>query len=220
MGKRGPKPKHKPIKWNAKLAYATGLMVTDGNLSSDKRHLSFISKDKEQVENLRKCLDLTVGLKKVSSKARGSLYYRVQWGDVQLYNFFLSIGLTPNKSRTIEKVDIPNKLFEDFLRGCFDGDGSFYSYYDSRWKSSFMYYVSFVSASKHHILWLQKTLLRLYKVKGHVILTGASGVCSLRYAKKESLIVIRKMYSGKKKPHLKRKRLKIRRALGIVKIPL
>ena len=64
----------------------------------------------------------------------------------------------PRKSLTMGKLKIPNKYFFDFLRGCFDGDGCFYSYWDPRWRSSHMFYLEFVSASKKHINWLQNEL--------------------------------------------------------------
>ena len=45
--------------------------------------------------------------------------------------------------KKLKSVVMPKKYFFDFLRGHFDGDGSFYSYWDKRWKSSYMFYVSF-----------------------------------------------------------------------------
>jgi hypothetical protein len=45
-------------KWNENLAYAIGLFTADGCLYPDKRHLEFNSKDREQVENFKKCLNL------------------------------------------------------------------------------------------------------------------------------------------------------------------
>ncbi|MFZ3020148.1 MAG: hypothetical protein WA051_01335 [Minisyncoccia bacterium] len=52
MGLRGPKPKGKVnVRWSANFAYAIGLLVTDGNLSPDGRHISFVSRDIEQINN-------------------------------------------------------------------------------------------------------------------------------------------------------------------------
>ena len=57
MGKRGQTPQGKvDIRWSANFAYAIGLLVTDGNLSSDGRHIIFVSKDMEQINNFLKCL--------------------------------------------------------------------------------------------------------------------------------------------------------------------
>lgn len=80
----------------------------------------------------------------------------VQFSDVLFHQFLISIGITPAKSKTIGIIKIPKKYFFDFLRGCFDGDGSFYSYYDKRWKSSFMFYLTLASASQDFINWIRK----------------------------------------------------------------
>lgn len=47
------KPKGKvKIEWNENFAYAIGLIVTDGSLSIDGRHINFTSKDLEQIQNI------------------------------------------------------------------------------------------------------------------------------------------------------------------------
>jgi hypothetical protein len=46
------------LKWSPNFAYVIGLLVTDGNLSSDGRHINFTSKDKKLVEIFKKCLKL------------------------------------------------------------------------------------------------------------------------------------------------------------------
>src|SRR5262249_26952854 len=155
MGKRGPKPKAKvKIRWSSNFAYAIGLLVSDGSLSSSGRHITFTSSDREQLENYMKALGIKVHIGRVQNKHDGS--WRVQFGDILFYGFLKEIGLMPNKSRIIGEVKVPDKYFFDFLRGSFDGDGCTYSYWDKRWKSSFMFYTTFVSASETHILWIQK----------------------------------------------------------------
>lgn len=223
MAKRGPKPKRKEVIWSPELAYAIGLIASDGCLSNDGRHLFFVSKDIEQIQNLKKCLELKVkiGIHRAGVRMKNRTYHRVQWGDVFLYNFLLSIGLMPAKSKVLGALAIPDEYFFDFLRGSFDGDGSFYSYFDPRWKASFMHYLNFTSASRAHIDWLRETLHRLLGVKGHISKMGGIGkerhlICNLRFAKKESLLVMNAMYSTPCSVHLSRKLLKIERALRIV----
>lgn len=41
------------IRWSPALAYAIGLIATDGNLSGDGRHLTVTSKDRDLLETLR-----------------------------------------------------------------------------------------------------------------------------------------------------------------------
>ncbi len=223
MGLRGPKPKRKDVIWSSELAYAIGLIATDGCLSNDGRHLFLVSKDLEQIENFKKSLGLKVkiGVHSAGSRMKNRKYHRVQWGDVLLYDFLLGIGLMQNKSKILGALIIPDEYFFDFQRGSFDGDGSFYSYFDPRWKSSFMYYLNFTSASVEHISWLQDTLSRLLNVKGHVSKMGGvdkdrNWIGTLRFAKKEALVVMGAMYSTSCTTHLSRKRLKIEQALRIV----
>ena len=217
MGKRGPKPKGKvKIEWCADFAYAIGLIATDGCLSKDGRHILFVSKDIEQINNYLKALRISNVVGSSRSTYTGEYIPRVQFGDVLFYNFLLSIGLTPAKSKTLGALDVPQKYFFDFLRGLHDGDGSFYSYWDPRWKSSFMYYLIFGSASKVHILWLQNILQKRLGISGHITGKGkARTVYQLKYAKQESLKVIKKMYYSEAVTCLSRKRQKIEKALQI-----
>lgn len=143
----------------------------------------------------------------------GKKYQRVQFSDVLFYNFLLSIGFTPAKSKTIGVIKIPQKYFFDFLRGCFDGDGSFYSYWDPRWRSSFMFYTVFISASRPHIDWIRDELRGKLKVKGHITRDSKKSTHQLKYAKRESLKILKKMYYTTTVLCLSRKRQKIEKAL-------
>ena len=136
------------IHWSPKFAYAVGLITTDGSLSKNGRHINFTSKDKQLVNLFTQALNIK---NKIGMKGNGSSkekkYFVVQFGDVNFYRFLQSIGLTPKKSRTMGAINIPDEYFFDFLRGHFDGDGTFYSYWDPRWRSSFMFYTYKISFS-------------------------------------------------------------------------
>ena len=210
------KPQNKvKIKWSSEFAYAIGLLTTDGNLSPDSRHFDFTSKDMEQIKNFMQCLGIKnkIGIK-MSGLGKKSLH--VQFGDVNFYKFLLSIGLLPNKSKTLAELNIPDKYFWDFLRGHFDGDGTFYSYWDPRWKSSFMFYTEFISASKKHIDWLQLKLNKLLNINGHITKVGKKICYQLKYAKKESMKLLPKLYPSGDHPRLLRKYLRIKKCLSII----
>ncbi|MEK7555603.1 MAG: LAGLIDADG family homing endonuclease [Patescibacteria group bacterium] len=204
------------IKWSSEFAYAIGLLTTDGNLSPDGRHIVFTSKDLELIHKFQKSLKINFHIGRKSSSFQGDKkYYVVQIGDVLFYKFLLSIGLMPNKTKIIGVIQIPNKYFFDFLRGHFDGDGSFYSYWDPRWKSSFMFYTEFISASKDHIDWLQNKIYEFLAISGHITKSVNSSVYQLKYAKAESLKLFPKLYYNKKVVCLRRKRLKMEKAFRI-----
>ena len=213
----GMKPKEKVRRiWSPELAYAVGLMATDGCLSSDGRHFDFTSKDQEQLRNLLRCLGIKNKIGRKISGYSGRFYPRIQFGDVKFYRFLLGIGLTPAKSKTIGAIDIPGLYFFDYLRGAFDGDGTFFSYWDPRWKASFMFYTAFISASREHIDWIRGELKRRLKIRGHIIYGGKKATYNLKYAKSESLKILPRMYYGERVVCLKRKRLKIEKALSII----
>lgn len=219
MSKRGTKPKGKVlIKWSANFAYGLGLIASDGNLARNGRHVLFVSTDLEQIHNFLNVFKI----KNIKIAGTTNGYYksikafRVQFSDVLFHDFLVGIGMTPNKSKTIGEINIPKKYFFDFLRGSFDGDGCFYSYWDPRWKSSHMFYLTFSSASQVHILWLQKEIYDRSCVGGHISKSKHKGsIYNLRYAKREALEIIKKMYYNPHVVCLSRKKLKIDKALAV-----
>jgi hypothetical protein len=216
MGKTGAKPRRtEPIEWSADLAYVVGLIASDGCLYNDGRHINVTSKDLEQLENVKRILELSVKIgRKSSEKSKEKIYRTIQFGDVVLYRWLESIGITSNKSKTIGELAVPDDVFFDFLRGSFDGDGSFHSYWDPRWKASYMFYTTFTSASKGHLEWLMYKIEKCIGTSGRI--NAARSVYQLRFAKQGSLDVLRKMYQNQQAPHLSRKRQKVDKALGVV----
>src|SRR3989338_4542107 len=60
MGKRGPKPGFNAKRrisesWSPELAYAVGLLATDGCLSPPGHLIDLTSNDREQLENFNRC---------------------------------------------------------------------------------------------------------------------------------------------------------------------
>lgn len=209
----------KDFEWTPELAYAVGLLTTDGNLSKDGRHIDFTSKDKGLVETFKKCLNLK---NRIGRKYRGSYpkkkCYRVQFGNVVFYHWLCRIGLTSNKSKTIGSVKIPNEYFVDFLRGYLDGDGSVTCYID-HWntykKPKYIYkrlWTRFYSASKENILWLRKKIGELKNIKGHLWEgkytrpNQTTSEWTLKFGKKDSLKLLSWLYYNPTVPCLMRKR--------------
>lgn len=206
------------LNWSQKLAYAIGLIATDGCLYKDGRHIAFVSKDLQLMRVFMQCLGLKNKIaKKQSGFVPTGYAYWVQFGDVVFYKFLVSIGLFPAKSKTLSEIKIPKQYFFDFLRGSFDGDGSFYSYWDKRWASSFLFYLTFTSASMKHIVWLRKIIKYLTGLKGHIDGLKKSRVYQLKYAKTEARIIFKKMYHSPNIPRLERKFIKVYNALAVDK---
>ncbi len=118
----GSRPGH--VGWNANVAYAVGLMATDGNLSRDDGSMSFVSKDLEQVETLRRCLALNAPVSSVTNGSGSTLSKSPmeRRGAVRM----VSRGSASRRRRASrsELSQVPDEYFADFFRGCVDGDGS------------------------------------------------------------------------------------------------
>lgn len=204
------------ISWSVPFAYAMGLLVTDGSLSKDGRHFDFTSKDKDLVKIFSECLGLENKIsKKISGYTGRKDYFHIQFGDVNFYKWCVDFGLMPNKSRALKNLKVPDNYFFDFLRGCFDGDGCIYAYWDPRWHSSYMFYIEFCSASLDFIKWMRNRIVFLLSHKGEIISSRSSATWQLRFAKKGSVSIFLRMFHSKNVPHLKRKFIKAQRIFKI-----
>jgi len=185
------------IKWNSNFAYVIGVISTDGNLSSDLRHIHITSKDEEMVLNCRKCLGIynIIG-KKARGGSKDKKYYVLQFGDKNFFEFLLGIGITPKKSKTIGKLKIPQKYFKDFLRGCIDGDGSI-TISKHPESNHPQYKVRLCSASKVFLEWILDMSSRLCLIKGGSIhIPKKSSVYTLVFAKEDSIQILRWIYKS------------------------
>lgn len=205
--------------WTVNLAYVVGLISTDGSLSKDGRHIVMVSKDYKQILTFKKLLKLEnkITIKASSFNPKG-VYYQIQFGNKKLYVFLLKIGLFPNKSKTISSLKIPVRFFWHFLRGVLDGDGYTYSYWDKRWKNSFMLYLGIVSASKKYLEWINDEIKKLLNLTGKINFQGKS-TYRLIFAKKASILLLGKMYYNQRVICLERKRQKINESLKIINMP-
>jgi hypothetical protein len=216
----------KDFLWTAQLAYAVGLLVTDGNLSRDGRHINMRSAEIKMLETFKKCLNLK---NKIGSdrKPDGHIGFRVQFGNVQFYDWLLRVGLMPAKSRIIGAIDIPDQFFPDYLRGCIDGDGYIQTYadtynlYKGRRYTTQRLFIKIVSAGEQHIFWLQEKIKTLAQLHGVVIkrpprAENYSPLWELKLAKKESIRLARWIYHSPSVPCLERKRRIVENAVAII----
>ncbi len=200
--------------WSPKLAYAVGLIATDGCLSSNQKNVIFTSKDIEQIGNIKRILNMNAKIG--FTRNTKSETYRLQFSSVQLWDWLFSIGLTPHKSLTIDALKVPDKYFIDFIRGNLDGDGSITTltdYYNVRKNPKYIYerlFVRFFSGSKEYLLWLQEKIIELIGVYGRLHTTKpaytGNSMYILKFGKKESLKLLEKVYYVDGLPCLSRKK--------------
>ena len=203
------------ITWSPSFAYVIGIITTDGNLSPDKRHINITSKDKEIVTSVKKLLKLK---NKIGKKARGGSknkkYFVLQFGDINFYDFLLSIGLTPAKSKILKKVSIPTEHFRDFLRGCIDGDGSIDGFVHPQSKL-FQYRVRLISASPKFLLWMLSNIQKNIGATGGTIYRSkSSSVSILSFGKSDARKMFNFMYYKRSLPALRRKYLVAQKLLA------
>lgn len=202
------------MRWSNNMAYAVGLIATDGCLSNDKRHIILTSKDIQQIENFKNILELKnkIGINKNGNET--GVYYRIQFGDVKFYRWLVKIGLSPHKSLTLGPLKIQNRYFRDFVRGNLDGDGSiiyYKDYYNTYLNKKYVYdrlFVTFTSGSKKYLLWLQKTIYGNIKIFGALLTKHRllySDYFALKFSTKEAKILLSWIYYKNDLPSLKRK---------------
>lgn len=194
------------IEWSPTFAYAIGLLATDGNLSSDDRHLNLTTKDEDLALQFKECLRLT---NKIGRKSRGGnltdkKYYVIQFGDKNFYEYLVSIGITPAKSKTMGALGIPKKYFIDFLRGCIDGDGTitFHKHPESKYPQL---RIRLYSASKKFLEWIKEATAGVTKIEGGWIETDNNRMNILAYAIKDSIKLLNFLYYPGVEYYLKRK---------------
>lgn len=114
-------------------AYALGLVATDGHVYLARNQINFDSTDKEQIDNLKQCLECTrepyvyeprtseidgkavVGRKKV---------YKIRFGPKKICKDFMQYFEAEKSNRnSIPRVIRNNEYVRHFVRGVVDGDG-------------------------------------------------------------------------------------------------
>lgn len=199
--------------------YLVGLIVSDGSLSVDKRHIDITSKDYRFLKSVKKIVSLPQKIN-IKSNGRKSTFYRIQIGSVILYQKLLSIGLTPNKSKKIGSLKIANSYFNDFLRGVIDGDGGFRRWYHSA-NLNEQWSLRITSGSEQFLIWLQRYILKFIGVKGKIYYNSLKGheafvikfgkmaaikICGACYVQKKNLPKLTSKYQLAMKCYLSRKK--------------
>ncbi len=184
------------------LAYAVGLFAADGHLGKGNNLIGFTSADKEQVENYRTCLELgTEVIARVYPPAQENHKpsYRLNFSDRAFYAFLQELGLTPANGPTIGALAIPNSVFADFARGCWDGDGGFSIHRQPGRKNQLRSYLT--SSSTSFLKWMQKRIEALLELRGSIYDTN------LTYYGSKAIALGHWLYYTPDLPALTRKRV-------------
>jgi len=175
----------------ANLWYLVGLITSDGCLSSDGRHIDITSKDFKFLEGVRDLIGIEnkIGIKYGFKKQKA---FHIQFSNRNFYEFLLSIGLIPNKSLTLGRIQTPEHYFIDFLRGAIDGDGCIRTWLHLTNKRE-QWSLRIYSGSRKFVLWLRSATQQLLGVSGKIYENNA-GTLVLKYGKMAAREISRRCY--------------------------
>lgn len=147
------------------MAYILGFIVTDGCLVEHKNGYHCLNITNKNKDILKKILTAMGSNHKISVKSRGGIpklkYFQMQIRDRTIYADLLNLGLTPRKSKTVRMPNVSPIFFGDFVRGCFDGDGSVSIWREPRWRHTWQIKASFYGGSKLFLVALKEYLMIL-----------------------------------------------------------
>lgn len=204
-------------KWSPQMAYVLGLIFADGTLIDAKKssrtcYLQISNNDKDLLKKVKEVLSSKHTLEYRPPKIRlfrnGEYFCQenhcLRIGNKEMFNDLSKLGLTPRKSRTMNLPTIPEKLFNFFLRGYFDGDGCIYLK-RSNTKKFINLQIIFTSGSLSFLKSLNEVLSYRLNINIKRIYEN-SGVFRLKYRKREGLKILRFIYKNiEAAPYLRKK---------------
>ena len=137
--------------WSPEMAWVLGLLFTDGNVGRGR--ITITSIDFDLLEKVQKLLNSTRSIKKHQQTYDKTKHiYTFEFYQEKMRKQLELLGLTERKSLTMKFPDIPKEYMRHFVRGWWDGDGSFFLN-DGKIRASF------VSGSKE---FMEKLVEELY----------------------------------------------------------
>ncbi len=122
-------------KWSQSMAYLLGYIFTDGSLhrvSKTNFNVIISSVDRDHLEKLATILGkgikiLTQKQGKKGFSGSGDRYiHLIQCSRPRMIKDLRKLELTQRKSLTMKFPPVPDEFLRDFIRGCWDGDGSIF----------------------------------------------------------------------------------------------
>lgn len=184
--------------WTSDMAYVLGFFCADGSISTGKNGSHYFSiqiKDRDLLEDIKKVLQSEHKITKRIHAQDGSIFYRLQIGSNIIWQDLYDLGIKEQKTKRLNLPKIPDKLFFDFVRGYFDGDGGVWVGKIHNFKSNQMLsmQVYFTSSSCNFLKSLSQSLLG-FGIRGSLYYRKNSAYV-LRYSAKSSIILYREMYA-------------------------
>jgi len=175
-------------------------LATDGHLSKDGRHFNITSKDREHLVKIRKALALKIRIgRKGNGSSKNKVYSQIQFGDVVLYKYLVSIGFVQKKSLNLGRININKKYFVDFLRGVIDGDGNI-STWVHKTNLHRQWSLRITSAAPSFISWLKEEIESYFDVRGRLYgykyKQKKNPIYTLKFGKLVAKIILDQVYKN------------------------
>jgi len=156
--------------WTPEMAYVLGLFATDGCVGGKDR-VNLTSTDLELVEKVRSLIPTDHPIRTLPPRGVSrKIQYKLDISSAALVGTLEKLGIVPRKSLTLPFPEVPENCVRHYLRGCWDGDGSFYI--DKRTNGL---KASIVSGSKEFIEGIVRSLSKAgfrqrmrWKYRGHL----------------------------------------------------
>jgi len=175
-------------------AYLIGFIAADGNISkrtANRRlktlNISLAEKDEAHLKLLRNLLCPNSVIRKCRKRIGQNMYEFSLW-DTETCDSLIKLGIVPNKSKILRLPDIDNFLFMDYLRGYFDGDGSFYT------DKSNILHAELVSGSELFLADINEKLKLFLGLSSTI--TKCKTAFRLRYYNNNAIILAKGLYAN------------------------
>ena len=186
-------------------AYWLGFIAADGNVYGYNLHIGIKASDGKHLEKFKKDIKAENPVKYVEYISKGKKLYlaRIDLYGLETINCLFNLGIIENKTTKLHwsiTEHIPSELVPHFLRGYFDGDGS--------WAGTKRVRFSMPSASSFFLLGMQKYLAKMCNLNiTKIYKRGKLGI--LDYAGKKQLKRIAEFLYKDANVFLERKKDKI-----------
>ena len=180
------------------MAYILGYVYADGSLEDASylrgKYLRLTSCDRMVVEAIKKELGSKHRIVKLPATTKnGKERYFLRIGDHSIYNDLINLGLTPRKSLNMQFPKcVPLKFMNDFIRGYFDGDGTFTL---ERRKNRDVPLVVFTSGSKNFLRVLSGILTAQCNLGGARKVYESHRSYQLRYSARKAKEILKFIFS-------------------------
>lgn len=182
------------------MAYILGFFAADGNLSINKRggcYIAFHSKDKQIILNIKNAISSKNKISRRTNNLTQRFYYRLQIGSKEIVETFQNMGFSTNKTKHLPFPFIPQRMFNHFVRGYFDGDGNIWQgeVHKERKTKHKVLQLAFTSGSNNFLDKLKCSLFSVLKTGGSLVVSRKGTYSRLQYSTKDAFKIYKFMYN-------------------------